>query len=222
MKAPQATSYQKWWVRLADGTQTSVIFSGRTGADEGSPLKGYEADGQWLHYKGQNKWKQRCIGFLTALILGGITVGILALSGSFKPVEEEAPAEDGIEQLTLETASAPSAPMIESLQEAADYLDRNNVWEKKEMERYKALQGLYDDLNNFNLERIYQYWGERLKASSKFEELASHVIRCQTNGWHPEYKTTGGTFNEPEVETLTVQHYMNWVDNQCRTATAPN
>lgn len=190
--------------------------------------KDQKTEGTVQRFNKDNVWIQRLIGFIAAIVLGGIVVGILALCGVFgegnprEAVNAGYVYDDKTEGFDDEASDAAnSSPAIESLQEADDYLDTNTVWKKEEMEKYKALQGLYEDLNTFNFNRINKYWSQRLKGSSVFTELVRHGVVCQEKSWHPEYRTAGGTFNPPGDDSINIINYMNWINNECRNARQP-
>lgn len=210
-----------WKVRLNDGQTADVTIKGRNISRHNSPLKGYEAEGGWLTYKGGNAWGQRLIGFLSAIILGGVAVGILAICGVFSGSKEAPKGEAG--KSGYETPAGPFADTGEAadpkgtLEAAIQYLNENKKWTRSEMESYAYLKGLYDDLNSFNFPKITGEWSDKLKKSKSFSEVVDNSAVCAKQGWNAKSKTAGGTFNEPGDEVIIVQNYNYWVNKRCAT-----
>lgn len=57
--------------------------------------------------------------------------------------------------------------------EAIAYLDGNTRWSRDEMEKHPGLSGLFDDLNNFRIDRIIDVWQPKLAASKNFKAVAT-------------------------------------------------
>ena len=99
------------------------------------------------------------------------------------PEEPEAPAEPEVYQPTKKEIAA-----------GVEYLATHNRWNRDEMEKYPALQGLWDAVNTYNLDEIKRYNDylsstplitivEGLEASPKHGYYASrndHVITLST------------------------------------------
>lgn len=81
---------------------------------------------------------------------------------------------------------------------AIRYLDDNKVWSKEGLENV-GLNGLFEDLNQYNFERLKNYWSTRLNNSSRFNELIVNVKNAASKpdprrGNHtPTYNRTGDT-----------------------------
>ena len=87
-----------------------------------------------------------------------------------KPAEEK-PAAQPAEAAAATAAPAPNA----NVKQAIAYLDDNAVWTREQMEQYTALQGLYDDMNSYNTERLLNTWGPKLKDSKAFEQVLTNI-----------------------------------------------
>lgn len=89
---------------------------------------------------------------------------------------------------------------------AKEYLSNNKIWKRSEMEEYTDdLKGLFDDLNNFNLNEIVQKWkpgqlGEKMKEVVKLAEEAS-TNRCDLSSEPPFAKG----------EEINVQEYIEHI-----------
>lgn len=67
-----------------------------------------------------------------------------------------------------------------SLNEAINYLDNNEKWNRTEMEKYEETKGLWDDLNARRFDDILNY-REKLSGSIKFNEVAECVEKYIEN-----------------------------------------
>lgn len=84
------------------------------------------------------------------------------------PAQSPAPAPAPAQPAEA-AASAPAAVSAEALA----YLDRNPKWIKADMEKFPGLKGLFDDMNNFRIERIITFWGPRLSGSKNFKAVTA-------------------------------------------------
>ena len=221
-------SGMSWNLHLADDSRGKITVTGGRLKRYESPLRGYEAEGDWLRYKGGNIWLQRAIGFCSALVIGGITVGILAMCGVFSHKGKDIPSNDGAPESQVEqqgpTTNNPSGNMLEA--EAIAYLDGNKVneklvWRRSEMETYPILRGLYDALNEFDFNKVIHEYAPQLTGSNEFNTLMSHIEKNHKNGWetYAKKKTTGGTYNDTGDEMIDINNYKLWIDSNCTKAT---
>ncbi len=104
---------------------------------------------------------------------------------------------------------APAAADKPVTAEAIAYLDKNNKWEKARLDKFPELAGLFDDMNNFRLERLSIYWGERLSKSKQFGRVAHHA----GEGLRKKIFKPEGTYCAGDGDhTITIQSYLNRVD----------
>lgn len=177
------------------------------------------------------------IGLVVGLILGWIT----ACGGGAKAdtVEDPEPKQEGLEVVDMvidKSAQAATAvpqaqpeaekPKAETPAPAADvpvnkvqvtaaaisYLDNNNTWTKAELEKYPELKGLFDDMNNFRLEKLSDDWGTKLKDSKKFTNLATHAKYGLNPKKLAKSKIEGTTFLTGGDEKITYVTYLNRID----------
>ena len=80
-----------------------------------------------------------------------------------------------------------------------DYLDNNNKWERSAMEKFSAIRGLWDALNNYEFENILQY-KEELKESKAFTKLVK-AIKANKRSFNVTYCNEGDT-------TITISKYI--------------
>lgn len=92
--------------------------------------------------------------------------------------------------------------------DAVKYLDENTTWDKNEMERNASLKGLFDDMNNFRIERLTGVWAKKLGDSKKMQLVVKHAEQ----GSHKGKAKYEGTYNKPEDTRISVQGYLNRID----------
>lgn len=122
---------------------------------------------------------------------------------SSAPTEEQAKAEE----------SAPITAKTENLdyKAATDYLESNKSWNRDEMEAIPALRGLFDDLNNYNFERIKTHWAPLLKDSKRFNSVEAAVIGSSTKR-NPRTGAHNPTYNKDGDNAINWRRYTYWVD----------
>ena len=126
-----------------------------------------------------------------------------------QPVEEKQ-AEPEQKKEETPVAEAPKANAGGDVTAASiAYLEGNAKWSREDLERQPGLSGLFDDMNNFRLERLYDYWGPKLAKSKRFEKVAFHAREgARKKIFVPTgtYCTGGGD------HTITIQSYLNRID----------
>ena len=178
-------------------------------------------------------WKQRLWGFLTALaaivlIVAGAAFNAWLDTHHFKlglpPWEEERPVphnNSGGSAETVDSIQNQSDNQVESGQNstadtslvaAIKYLDGNSTWKKSDMEKYSDLEGLYEDMNNFNLSQLLNKWSTKLASSQKFKEVCKSANNTFSNKWNPRQGSHNPTYNKPNDEQISVENYINWLD----------
>lgn len=79
-----------------------------------------------------------------------------------------------------------------TLQKAISYLDRNSVWEESEMEKYPDLQGLYNDMNIFDLDKLAGPDYQKLQSSKTFQSVVQNAQASMKKNLNPS--ETGNKF----------------------------
>lgn len=93
--------------------------------------------------------------------------------------------------------------------DAVKYLDNNKTWTREKLESYACLVGLYDDMNNYRLDRLINVWGPKLKFSKEFARVVKHA----GYGIKKVAKRKGGpTYNEANDTKIVLQSYLNRID----------
>ncbi len=103
---------------------------------------------------------------------------------------------------------------------AFNYLKKcNGILNKDEMAKIKYLDGLWDDLNNFDLERITKDWNDKLgeKGGEYFDKIVTHAKECIRKGLLDKAKQkNNGLYNTANDPNITVQNYINWINDGCK------
>jgi len=189
-----------------------------------------------LQYTGQSAlltMRNVIIGCVAALIIGFI-LGWLIMGGS-KSEDGAAEADMDVVAQTEQPADVQSAQPAQPAQtlqpeakpvaeqpaaatkvsaggtvtaEAIRYLDDNAKWERAQLDKYPGLAGLFDDMNNYRLQRLVDTWGVKLKASKRFAKVADHAQQSLNKKiFKPE-----GTYCKTGDNVIVVQSYLNRID----------
>lgn len=179
--------------------------------------------------------KQAAIFIGCALIAGFLLGWLIMSSGSQKsdgasdpavteteivevePVKTQPVKTEPVKADPVKTETAPQQPQKEEQaaqrqQETAvtaasiAYLDGNAKWTRDELEKLPGLAGLYDDMNNFRLERLSGYWAQKLSKSNRFGKIAYHAKESLNKKiFHPD-----GTYSSDN--SISVQPYLYRID----------
>lgn len=228
-------------VELSNGSYGEMtIESKHLPSNYDSPLKGYEFD-EDNHGKKVLKlsswfvWKQRLWGFL-----GGLAVcALIALSFMIytwidndcilpwnekknKPAETFIGSATSDKELDSIVQNGNTGPEEEfTIEDAINYLDSHSVWSKSELEKYPDLEGLFEDMNSFNLSKLISDWSLKLSSSKNFMKICTSAKKTNENGWNPKQSSHNPTYNKPEDEQINIVNYINWLD-QDQTPKATN
>ena len=199
-----------------------------------SPLKGYEFDedhhgNKVLKLSFWFVWKQRLWGFLAGALAAVILIIAYAafdawidthrfkfglppwekISSTQQDNSDDSTSVDGTQDQG-ESGHVSSEDV--SLDAAIKYLDNNSTWTKSEMEKFPDLQGLFDDMNNFNLSRLLNEWSTKLASSQTLKKICESANKTYTNGWNPSQGSHKPTYNHPDDEQISLTNYINWLD----------
>lgn len=111
-------------------------------------------------------------------------------------------------QLPAPDASQPAAAF--DAVRARTYLDNHKTWKKAELEA-AGLTGLYEDLNEYNFDRLKTFWGPKLEGSRKFSTVLNAIRGAATKG-NPRRGTHNPTYNRPDDTAIFVQGYCWHID----------
>lgn len=198
-----------------------------------SPLEGYKLlddiqEGMtrtnYLGYSGRGlgSMAQRVLGLGGALLVGLLigfglskcshgdkSVAPAATPAATPATTSDSTAKNVARVPDVEPASAPAPAVNPSLSstDAIKYLDASKKWNRNEMEKYGDLSGLYDDMNNFRIDRLINHWGPKLSGSKNFASVVDHAQKGRKKA------SLSGTYNKKADDlTITVQSYLNRID----------
>ena len=199
-----------------------------------SPLKGYTfaedfQGNKILRMSELFLWKQRFWGFFAALVAVMLIITYTAFdtwtdTHHFKfglpPWEEDRPAQQYNPSDSIEVEDSIQNQGESDLPDKADvtldaaikYLDGNSTWSKSELEKYPDLKGLFDDMNQFNLDNIISYWANKLSASTMFKKVCESAKKTQDNAWEPKQDPHKPTYNKSNDELISLTNYIYWLD----------
>lgn len=138
----------------------------------------------WLEYKPFTKSVKIILSIIFAVILI-IGVGAGWFLADYLNEKEISNYKKQISTLTydlnnskksthVEQRQEPQQPEAPNWEQVIEYLDKNAKWERSAMEKFAAIQGLWDALNYREFENILQY-EEDLKASKTFSKLVKAI-----------------------------------------------
>lgn len=87
------------------------------------------------------------------------------------------------------------------------------------LEHYSYTKGLWDDLNDFNLDKVIVEWAEKLggRGIQCFEDIAEHANNCINKNLLDKAKEkNSGHYNKAEDLKINVKNYCNWINDGCR------
>lgn len=129
------------------------------------------------------------------------------------PVENVPEAKETAQQPAPPEAKTPQAkptdkPSAADVESAVKYMESTTQWNRAELDKNPATRGLFDDMNNYNADRIINYWGPRFKDSKRFGKVVLHVQQ----GQQKKKAKLDGTYNKAGDDIISVQSYLNRVD----------
>lgn len=186
-------------VKMSNGKIGKMTLSSQNLPENRWPRKSYPLKWYYLDNKVVKPSPVVYIFIVAAFIIGAAFGGVfvwlwLTTKNPSPPIDQEiAPTEvqqqpDNKEKMT-----------------AKEYLSNNKIWKRSKMEEYTDLKGLFDDLNNFNLNEIVQRWklrqlGKKMEEVVKLAEEASEK-RCNLSSEPPF----------AEGEEINVQKYIEHI-----------
>lgn len=198
-------------VRLGD-TESSVRFDLHTSRTlAASPVDGYVVEGRIDEgEKSVNRLRRerslrrfvtlREAVFALAGLVAGIAVMTIAMfvDGDKEPVALEAVV-----------AGLPA----ESYAEACDYLDSNKIWTRERLESIPGLEGLFDELNNYDFDRIIDYRSPMLSSSKNFAAVVKAARHARDKGVDPRRSDAHApAYNRSGDNAINWRGYTYWID----------
>lgn len=199
----------------SDGEDLTVTILG-PGAKSQSPLRGYKTMGQKLVYSNNSRfaWREFAFGTIAGLAIAFIFFGAIKCYNMINKDDVQVNYISDIDEDILQQNSTQEedlAPIV-TIEQAIDYLDSHDVWEKSELEKYPELQGLFDVLNNMDTYKLSYIWAEKLKESNNFIKVAKVAKKNYAKGWDPKQGNHNPTFNKSQDYRINLTNYTNWLD----------
>jgi len=187
-----------------------------------SPIKGYvQEDGERLvpgqgkggqnrmTYIGGNKM-QKMLYLAIGLAVMGIIWACVAIFGN-NGSESTVVDVDTTDSMIATPSDGGDTPSLQM--SATEYLDGNRVWTRSEMESIPELAGLFDDLNNFQLEKIGRRWGSKVNGSVNLDEIISLAKDILNNGFNPASSDWNSPFKPASDGQIVVNEYISYLKN---------
>ena len=92
-----------------------------------------------------------------------------------------------------------------------EYLQANKKWNRDEMQAIPALDGLFDDLNTYNFERIKTFWAPKLADSKNFAAVVRAVEGSATKR-DPRTGSHTPTYTPENDNSFGWLAYTYWID----------
>jgi hypothetical protein len=189
-----------------------------------SPIRGYnlsrhiyEGKGRFneLDYANDNiktTIKHFAYGFLTCLLIF-VLYGVVATWDDWE-MKLAWPPFGLVESEPIATDTVPVVDYSDSIH-ALNYLDNNITWNKDSLESHPYLQGLWDDMNNFNLEALQGNWESKLSGSMNFNKVSIAAKKCFDKKWDPTATKPNGKYNlRDNDKNINVEKYIKWLSEE--------
>lgn len=174
-----------------------------------SPIKGYSADDDIsekyvnnLSYDGiLQKIMYFGIGLGACLLAIGLCVGwnVFVMDREFKFVDKQ---ETGL------TAPQDEGYTLADTQKAFNYLQNNDTWHKDSLDRFDATRGLFDELNEFKIDKI-----EKTNATLNNDKLVKIVEALKNIPPDSRPGTHDGKYNAKDDKQININNYINSINN---------
>lgn len=174
-----------------------------------SPIKGYSADDDIsekyvnnLSYDGiLQKIMYFGIGLGACLLAVGLYVGwnVFVMDREFKFVDKQ---EAG------QTATQDEDDTLTDTQKALNYLQNNDTWHKDSLDRFDATHGLFDELNEFKIDKIKD------KNDTLNNDKLAKIVEALKN-IPPDSRpgTHDGKYNAKDDKQININNYINSINN---------
>lgn len=176
-----------------------------------SPIKGYSADDN-ISEKGVNKlsydsiWQKIMyfgIGFGACLLAIGLYVGwnVFVMDRELKFVDKQEAGQTA-------TQDEDFTPTDTDMQKAFNYLESNDTWHKDSLDRFDATCGLFDELNEFEVNKI-----KDRNATLNNDKLGKIVEALEQIPADSRPGTHDGKYNTKDDKQININNYINSINN---------
>lgn len=198
-------------VSLGDSASSIKFELHSSRAITSSPVEGYVVEGRIdegeksLNRLRRERSLHRLVTLREAVFaLAGLVVGIVIMTIAMFVDGDEEPA-------TVETVV--SELPVASYAEACDYLDSNKIWTRDRLEAIPGLEGLFDELNNYDFDRIVDYRGPMLSSSKNFAAVVKAARHARDKGVDPRRDPAHApAYNRDGDKAINWRGYTYWID----------
>lgn len=198
-------------VSLGDSASSIKFELHSSRAITSSPVEGYVVEGRIdegeksLNRLRRERSLHRLVTLREAVFaLAGLVVGIVIMTIAMFVDGDEDPA-------TVETVV--SELPVASYAEACDYLDSNKIWTRDRLEAIPGLEGLFDELNNYDFDRIVDYRAPMLSSSKNFAAVVKAARHARDKGVDPRRDPAHApAYNRDGDKAINWRGYTYWID----------
>lgn len=176
-----------------------------------SPIKGYSADGDIsehginrLSYDGfLQKVMYLGIGLGACLLAVGLYVGwnVFVMDREFKFEDKQETGLTGSQDEDFKLTDT-------DMQKAFNYLQNNDTWHKDSLDRFEATRGLFDELNEFEANKI-----ENRNATLNNDKLGKIVEALEQIPADSRPGKHDGKYNAKDDKQININNYINSINN---------
>lgn len=217
-------------IELANGKEADITLVSKHFEDdyinkEKSPLKGYSYDIQ----RGTlfpDKWTSYAIGALAMVAIEIIALCCYQIGTSIIDYWDDhcvvwnlpptIVAEKHVETVPKYESSEEvlQKPEEKDLTQVLNYLDRNDVWSKEELDRYTETVELFDALNRFDDKEVERIYKEKLsEQSTKLRQIVDAFSNNRGKDFHKGKEANNGLYNKENDYKINVENYINWLSD---------
>lgn len=190
------------------------------------PLKGYTVEGdKFLCYNNNIglKIKWFFIGFISLFVIGALYQGYVAIDEFFDghklqlgwPIIVEKHIETTTNEGEITLESETEQPQAINLDDKAiEYLNNNSVWVKDSLDNYKITEGLFEAMNELNLNLLTNKKYATLQDQcDNFSSIVNAANMCLDEKIDVQTLIGGHYISDPSDKKITVSRYIKWLQD---------
>lgn len=176
-----------------------------------SPIKGYSADDDIsekdVNHLSYDSILQKImyfgIGLGACLLAVGLYVGwnVFVMDRELKFVDKQEAGQTA-------TQDEDFTPTDTDMQKAFNYLESNDTWHKDSLDRFDATRGLFDELNEFEVNKI-----KDRNATLNNDKLGKIVEALEEIPADSRPGTHDGKYNAKDDKQININNYINSINN---------
>lgn len=190
------------------------------------PLKGYTVEGdKFLCYNNNIglKIKWFFIGFISLFVIRALYQGYVAIDEFFDghklqlgwPIIVEKHIETTTNEGEITLESETEQPQAINLDDKAiEYLNNNSVWVKDSLDNYKITEGLFEAMNELNLNLLTNKKYATLQDQcDNFRSIVNAANMCLDEKIDVQTLIGGHYISDPSDKKITVSRYIKWLQD---------